>query len=189
MQGSPHRRAAVASLDVDLLIRLGEILAVFVAAVATDRFFTRALRSSRHRRFITTAVERQALALARFVLYGFATAVSLSILELPIGSLLASLGVVAIITAFLANQLLGNLIAGIVLLVERPFAIGDQLDINGLPSNAQAPFIVEAVGLRTTLLRTKDGLAVVIPNIWFLGNPFVNRTEFLASPEETPTAQ
>lgn len=73
-------------------------------------------------------------------------------------SIIAGLGIVGIAVGFAAQSTLSNFIAGITLLIERPFRIGDWVTINGQEGK------VVKIALRTTWLRTRDNIFTMIPN-------------------------
>lgn len=73
-------------------------------------------------------------------------------------SIVAGLGIVGIAVGFAAQSTLSNFIAGITLLVERPFRIGDWVRINDQEGK------VVKIAFRTTWLRTRDNIFTMIPN-------------------------
>jgi small-conductance mechanosensitive channel len=77
-------------------------------------------------------------------------------------ALLTGASVASIVLGLAAQNTLGNLIAGISLLIYRPFRIGDVLQVN-TPAGPETG-IVESVSLGYTSLRTMDGRCAVIPN-------------------------
>lgn len=159
-----------------IALRGAAILGAFLAAWIANRLIARALAHEHPHRTLPPRVLRQALALTRVVVFVAAAVVALSLTKLPVAQLLTSLGVVAVLTAFLANQLLANLVAGVVIIVDRPFGLGDRLEMAGLPGTVNGPFEVKSVGLRATRLSGAGGAVVLVPNVWFLANPFVNRS-------------
>lgn len=95
---------------------------------------------------------------------------ALDALGLAIGPLLGALGVGGIALAFAAQDILANLVAGVLLQVRHPFRIGDQIrsgDYEG---------VVDDINLRTVELTTYDGLTAYLPNAEVLRNPIVNFT-------------
>lgn len=70
------------------------------------------------------------------------------------------------------QDLLRNVLAGIFLLIERPFRIGDVISVGELTGN------VETIELRTTVLRLADGRLAVLPNLSAFNNTVVNATAF-----------
>lgn len=73
-------------------------------------------------------------------------------------SLLAGLGIGGLAVALAAQDTLANFIGSLVLLVDRPCQVGDRVEVDGIEG------WVEAIGLRSTRIRTLDGTLVSIPN-------------------------
>ena len=97
----------------------------------------------------------------KILYYGILIIVFISILPLiglnPSALLLAG-GVTGIILGFASQNIVGNLISGFFLMVERPIKIGDQVQINDVSG------YVTDIRIISTLIRTYDGLLVRIPN-------------------------
>ena len=85
---------------------------------------------------------------------------------------LASVGVVSVVIGLAAQSTLGNLIAGISLLLYRPFNLGDSIQVNA-PSGLETG-TVESLNLGYTILRTPDYRRIVIPNNTMASNTSVN---------------
>lgn len=73
-------------------------------------------------------------------------------------AVLASLSVATVAISLSLQDILRNFVAGVYLLLEQPFKIGDQLVVRGVTGK------VEGIDIRTTILRTEEGLQVLIPN-------------------------
>ncbi len=71
---------------------------------------------------------------------------------------LASMGIVGLTLGFAARDTLSNLISGLFVLWDRPFVIGDLVEIDGVYGE------VKVITLRTTRLVTVDGKMLAIPN-------------------------
>jgi small-conductance mechanosensitive channel len=91
-------------------------------------------------------------------------------LSLSIALTFGGLTSLAIGLAF--QDLLRNVLAGIFLLIERPFRIGDVISVGDLTGS------VETIELRTTALRLADGRLAVLPNLTAFNNTVVNATAF-----------
>ncbi|MEK7263830.1 MAG: mechanosensitive ion channel family protein [Bacteroidota bacterium] len=102
------------------------------------------------------------------ILFG-AAIVLLDHFGVNIGSLLVSLGVGSLAIALAAQETLANMIAGIVLIVDRPFRVGDRIQ---LPSGEVGD--VEELGLRSTKILNFDKNIIVIPNTELVKNKIVN---------------
>ncbi|MDB6065524.1 MAG: hypothetical protein JWR26_1732 [Pedosphaera sp.] len=91
---------------------------------------------------------------------------------------LASVGVISVVLGLAAQNTLSNLIAGISMLLYRPFNLGDRLQVMA-PTGLEAG-VVEGLNLGYTILRTPDNRRVVIPNSLMASQTNVN----LSSDEE-----
>jgi|GEM_PF-1282602 len=82
--------------------------------------------------------------------------------------ILGGLGIVGVAFGFAAQDLLSNLIAGVTLLLDRPFTLGDWIRTGEWEGQ------VQRLTLRTTRLRTRDNEYISIPNSKIAGNDVVN---------------
>lgn len=98
----------------------------------------------------------------------FATVTILAQFGFDVLSIVAGLGIVGIAVGFAAQSTLSNFIAGITLLIERPFRIGDWVNINGQDGK------VMKIALRTTWLRTRDNIFTMIPNDSVASSDIIN---------------
>jgi small-conductance mechanosensitive channel len=76
----------------------------------------------------------------------------------------AGAGVAGIDIGFAANDTLSNLIAGVLLIIDRPFEVGDRIEVWSAPKNAATWGDVIDIGLRATKIRTTDNIVIVISN-------------------------
>lgn len=75
-----------------------------------------------------------------------------------IGAMLAGLGIVGIAVGFGTQTLIRDLIAGMFILLEDQYRVGDVVNLAGIGG------LVEEIGLRRTILRDLDGVVHSIPN-------------------------
>lgn len=99
--------------------------------------------------------------------------VSLDILDLDktVTSMLAGLGILGLALGFAFQEIAANFISGIILSVNKPFTIGDIVEVDGNTGT------VEFVSLRTTNIRTFQGQKILIPNKTIFQNAITNYTE------------
>jgi MscS family membrane protein len=81
-----------------------------------------------------------------------------SILHLRITALLASAGIAGLAIAFAAQDTIANIFGSIMILLDRPFKIGERVKV------ADADGTIAQVGFRSTRIRTLDGHLVSLPN-------------------------
>jgi small-conductance mechanosensitive channel len=109
---------------------------------------------------------KQAKALTRFFVYLIVpVAVASSVLRLESEVLFAVAGSVSVAVGFAFKDLLGSLIAGVILLIDRPFQVGDRISFAGFYGE------VLEMGLRSVRLATLDDNLVTLPNNQFLTDP------------------
>jgi small-conductance mechanosensitive channel len=102
-------------------------------------------------------------AFTRFFLYFLiAAVVAGSVLDLRSEALLAVAGTVGVAVGFALKDLLGSLIAGVILLIDEPFQVGDRVAFGDIYGE------VTEIGLRSVRLVTLDDSLVTIPNNLFL---------------------
>ncbi len=119
-------------------------------------------------------IEKQAVGLllrtARVALFVFAFLTVADQLQINIKSLLAGVGVVGLAISFAAKDTVGNIISGIVIIIDRPFKQGDWISIGTMHAT------VTDIRLRTTVLTTFDNETVVVPNQQLSQERIVNYT-------------
>ncbi len=81
-----------------------------------------------------------------------------------ISSLIAALGVSSLAVGLAAKETLSNMIAGFVIVVDRPFRLGDRIESDGKVGD-----VIE-MGLRSTRIRTLDNNVLIIPNTKLVDN-------------------
>ncbi|TWV99738.1 mechanosensitive ion channel family protein [Chitinophaga pinensis] len=103
-------------------------------------------------------------------LIGLFVALDVLKLEKAVSSLLAGAGIIGLALGFAFQDLTANFISGIFITFRRPFEVGHQIETNGFTGN------VEEIQLRSTLIRTMDGLHVIIPNKEIFQKPIINHS-------------
>jgi len=95
--------------------------------------------------------------------YLIATFATLDLLSVPVGHLLLGGALTGIIIGIAAQQSLGNIFAGIVLLLARPFNVGDDIRIRSGALGGELLGAVSGMGLTYVTLVTADG-PLSVPN-------------------------
>jgi small conductance mechanosensitive channel len=115
------------------------------------------------------------------VILGFLIALSTVAPSFKAGDLVRMLGIGSVAIGFAFQNILQNFLAGILLLLQEPFRIGDWITITGLEGQ------VEDIQTRATVIRTADGNRIVIPNAVLFTNP-VTVARAASKKVESPSA-
>lgn len=91
---------------------------------------------------------------------------------LGLGDLIATLGLTSVAVGFAFQDIFKNFLAGVLLLIQQPFRIGDQIIITDYEGT------VEEIDIRTTKVRTYEGELVIIPNSTVFTNAIQVRTAY-----------
>jgi len=138
---------------LDLLI----VVAIMVIAVFVSKWVAISLRRS-----LKDKVGREHLEIIRkivsYSIIVIAIIWALTILGVNLSGLMVAGGIAGLVIGFASQSIVGNLVSGLFLMIERPIKIGDQVDID------QIRGFVEDIRIISTTVRTYDGLYVRIPN-------------------------
>ena len=110
------------------------------------------------------------------VIYLTGGVLALDALGLDIMPFIAGAGVVGIAIGFAAKDTLSNLIAGVLLIIDRPFEVGDRIEVWSAPSNSATWGDVVDIGMRATKIRTTDNIVIIIPNNEIMKRDIINYT-------------
>lgn len=89
---------------------------------------------------------------------------------LNVSALVAGLGLTGFAIGFALKDVLSNLLAGIMLLVYRPFHIGDHVKMG------EHEGTITTIRMRDTVLRASDGRSIIIPNTKLITEVVVNNS-------------
>ncbi|MEC7883434.1 MAG: mechanosensitive ion channel domain-containing protein [Verrucomicrobiota bacterium] len=156
----------------DGTVTIGGILMVvilFVLVVIIERFLQRLII----RRFLSKTRLHSSLqyGLSRILGYillavGFYIAFQIAGFDLSsLAIIAASLGVGV---GFGLQNIINNFVSGIIILAERPIAIGDRIEVAGIAGR------VTKIQLRSTTVVTNDNITMIVPNADFISNTVTN---------------
>lgn len=113
---------------------------------------------------------------ARFLIMGGAAIVALAHIGVEITPFIAGASVAGIAIGLAAKDTLSNLIAGVLLIMDRPFEIGDRIELWTAPKGTATWGDVIEIGLRATRIRNSDNVIFVIPNNQIMQRDIINWT-------------
>ena len=113
---------------------------------------------------------------AGFIVFATAIVIALDLIGVNVIPFIAGAGIAGVAIGFAAKDTLSNLIAGILLIIDRPFEIGDRIEVWNAPRNTATWGDVIDIGLRATKIRTTDNIVIIIPNNEIMLRDIINYT-------------
>ncbi|RJX22447.1 MAG: mechanosensitive ion channel family protein [Desulforudis sp.] len=103
------------------------------------------------------------------VIYFMAVTIILGHFGVEVTGLIATAGVASLAIALAAKETLSNMLAGFMLLADRPFREGDRIELS---SGVRGDVL--QIGIRSTRIMTRENLLVVIPNMELANSQVIN---------------
>jgi len=142
---------------------IGLFLAIIFVAMFLARLVGKAIKKVMARSNQTSQLLGDFLVVtSRRLVLAVGVLIGLAALEVNIGPLLAVIGAAGFVIAFALQSSLGNFASGILIMVFKPFDVGDLVEIGGVLGK------VKSMNLLSVLIHTPDNKAVIIPNnnVW-----------------------
>lgn len=145
------------------LYKIAVCIVIFILSLLIIKLLQKAIKKSfgigskfNHGKSATMATVGSSV--VKYVVYFFMVCYMLSVWGVNVSSLLAIGGVASVAVGFGAQSVIADIFAGIFILTEDQFSVGDVVCIENCTGT------VESVGMRTTRLRSMDGDVYIIPN-------------------------
>lgn len=144
-------------------------LAIFIVSLYLARIISNILRRVLKRQ---KAPEGVTHILAQLILWTVIALGAITAMQrfFDVTAFLAGLGIIGFTIGFALQDVMKNLAAGILLLVQQPFHVGEVIGAAGFDGT------VQQIDLRSTEMETTDGRIVSLPNANILSNPIINYT-------------
>lgn len=173
-----HNQALLLSYAVNIVAAIVIIIIGMIVARVVANGANRILRV----RHIDATVADFLSAGLRYAVIAFTLIAALGRVGVQTASVIAVLGAIGIAIGMALQGSLGNLAAGILLVVFRPFRVGEYVDLGGVAGT------VLNVQIFSTTMRSADGKIVVVPNGKIIAGNIINysrepvrRNEFIIS--------
>ncbi len=162
-------------LAQNLLVTWGLKVLGAIVVIIIGRMIAGSLRKSLVR-FMTKTETDPTLAkflssLAYYVVLVVVAVAALSMVGIQMASVLTILATAGLAVGLALQGTLSNVAAGVMLLIFRPFKVGDLIEAGGGPTGK-----VESIGLFSTALNTPDNIHIVVPNSAIYGGTISNYT-------------
>src|SRR5687767_13211088 len=134
------------------------------------RMVRRLALGSMNRAKVDASIKEMLSSLIKWAVMGFGIVIACNQVGVQITALLTGVSIIGLSVGFAAQTTLANFIAGVVIFWDKPFKIGDWIEIEGVFAR------VTRVTFRSTRLLNKDGEVVVLPNTTMLSIKLLNHT-------------
>ncbi len=148
----------------------GAVVLLALGYIVTSWFLRRLERQLVTRFKADPNVARIARRWLQVILVAVLFVLALDLVKIPLTVFAFLGGALAIAFGFGAQNLLKNLISGIMLLIERPLKVGDLVEIGGVVG------AVTNISIRSSTIRTADGIETLVPNSVLVENNVINWT-------------
>ncbi|WP_346836814.1 mechanosensitive ion channel family protein [Microbulbifer sp. SAOS-129_SWC] len=168
-----HLQAWLFSADggLKLLIKLAVFIGGLLVVLALARLIAAWAQRAAHRSPRISRLLEHFLGVAIFwLLVALGLLLLLSLIGINVTPLFAVIGGASFVAAFALQNTLGNLAAGLMIMLNRPFDEGDFVDIGGVAGT------VKAVSMMSTTVITPDNQVIIVPNSNVWGNVITNTT-------------
>ena len=140
-------------------------LIIFVIGIPLISIIKRYLRRFFDKTEFDEALENFIFRIAVLLMWALVILTAANELGINVTGIVAALGILGLAVAFAAQDTMENVIAGIFIIVDRPFREGERIllpkKLGGIYSSWGD---VSEIGLRTTVVRSTDGVMLTIPN-------------------------
>lgn len=144
---------------------------VLVLGILAAKFITKLTGKAVSRSNIDNAAGHFLVSLVRVLLYIVVVIMALSVLKVPMSSIITILGAAGLAVSLALQNCLSNLCGGFIILFSKPFSAGDLIEVDGSLGK------VSTIGILYTKITTFDGKTVSIPNGKVSDAKIINYTE------------
>jgi small conductance mechanosensitive channel len=158
----------VKTTGVDLGINVIAAIVIFFVGKWVVNLIVNGLMKGMQKGDLDTTLRRFVANLARMLLMLFVIIAAINQLGVQTASLIALLGAAGLAVGLALQGSLSNFAAGVLIVLFRPYKVGDWIEGGGVSG------AVEEVQILTTVLKTGDNKRVIIPNSQIMGSTITN---------------
>jgi len=157
------------------VIQVIEVIVALAVTYLVARIISRVLAKVFEKTPLPEEIEKGIVRGVKYVTYVVGVFAVISLLGVDLTSLIVGLGAFSIAISFAMSNIIQNFVSGILVLSDRAFVNGDEIMIR--VGGKEYEGRVVKIGIRTTLIETKDGNTVIVPNSAFVSNPVVRKKQ------------
>ncbi len=163
-----HMWTLIQTNGVELAGNLLTAIVIFFVGKWAVNLVVKGLMKGMQKGELDTTLRRFVANLARMLLMLFVIIAAINALGVQTASLIALLGAAGLAVGLALQGSLSNFAAGVLIVLFRPYKVGDWIEGGGVSG------AVEEVQILTTVLKTGDNKRVIIPNSQIMGSTITN---------------
>jgi small conductance mechanosensitive channel len=152
----------------DLAINFVTALAIFFVGKWVANLITKGIRTLMQKQEVDKTLETFVSNLIRMVLMVFVVIAAISAVGIQTTSLIAVLGAAGLAVGLALQGSLSNFAAGVLIVLFRPYKVGDFIEGGGVSG------VVQSVQILQTILKTGDNKQIIVPNSQIMGSIITN---------------
>lgn len=153
---------------VDFALRLITAVVIFYVGRMVANILTGTLRRMMQKNEVDKTLETFICNLTRIALLAFVVIAAISALGVETTSVIAVLGAAGLAVGLAMQGSLSNFAAGVLIVLFRPYRVGDYIEAAGIGGT------VESVQILTTVMRTPDNKRIIVPNSQIMNSAITN---------------
>lgn len=110
--------------------------------------------------------------ISAYAIYSLTAVALLGVFGVPLSALGTMVGLIGLGLSFALKDMIANFISGLLIMINRPFKIGDQIEVSGEAGT------VQDIKIRASEIKTYDGRKVIVPNSTLYSTTVINNTAY-----------
>lgn len=151
---------------------IGMAILVLIGGFITNKISNYAISKWIDRKSGGEHARKSAKRLTGYIIYPLTLVGVLSVFGVPLSALGTVVGLIGLGISFALKDIIANFISGLLILINQPIKIGDQIEVGGEEGT------VKDIKTRATDLKTYDGRKVIVPNSDLYSNMVINNTGY-----------
>ncbi len=151
---------------------IGIALAVIVGGLLLNKFSNLLIGKWMDRKSAGEHAQKSAKRLTAYIIYPLTLVALLSVFGVPLSALGTVVGLIGLGLSFALKDIIANFISGLLILINQPIKIGDQIEVGGEEGT------VKDIKTRATEIKTYDGRQVIVPNSQLYSSQVINNTGY-----------
>lgn len=151
---------------ISIFLAIGVFFLTTTLAKMCERFIDKLLIDKQ----IDSGVRGSIVRISRYLVLFIGIMITLDTVGVSLSSLAALGAVLMVGIGFGLQNITQNFISGLIILFERPIKVGDHVHVKDVSGK-----VVE-IGARSTLIHTRDDVAIIVPNSQFISEQVINQS-------------